>query len=177
MAGLMEEVLVLGQLDAGRMDFQPAALDLRAFFQRVTDEIHSATDRRCPTELSVNAEAARETQADERLLRHVFTNLLSNAVKYSEPGQVVLFTVERDGRDAVCRVRDHGIGIPEADRPRLFQAFHRGSNVGPRTGTGLGLVIVQRCVELHGGTIGMDSKLGEGTTATVRLPVFPASGS
>lgn len=67
-------------------------------------------------------------------------------------------------------IRDQGIGIPEADREWLFNAFHRGHNVSERPGTGLGLVIVKRCVDLHGG-INVESKLGEGTTVAVRLPI------
>jgi signal transduction histidine kinase len=106
------------------------------------------------------------------LLRHIFTNLLSNAVKYSEPGKAVEFSVDQEGREAVWVVRDRGIGIPAADQPRLFQAFYRGQNVDQRPGSGLGLVIVKRCVELHGGSIHIDSKTGEGTRVTVRLPVF-----
>jgi signal transduction histidine kinase len=78
----------------------------------------------------------------------------------------------RDGWNAVCRVRDRGIGIPDADRGRLFHAFHRGGNVGRRPGTGLGLVIVKRCVELHGGEITVQSRVGEGTTVTVTLMLF-----
>jgi signal transduction histidine kinase len=84
----------------------------------------------------------------------------------------VQFLIQQDGRDAVCHVRDHGIGIPEADRPWLFQAFHRGQNANQHHGTGLGLVIVKRCVELHGGSIQLASADGEGTTVTVRLPIF-----
>jgi signal transduction histidine kinase len=99
-------------------------------------------------------------------------NLLVNAVKYSEPGQPVDFTVRREGADAVCEIRDRGIGIPEGDRTQLFQAFQRGGNVGQRPGTGLGLVIVKRCAELHGGTLDLRSAVGQGTTVTVRLPVF-----
>ncbi len=90
------------------------------------------------------------------------------------------------GREAVFTVRDHGIGIPEADRAQLFLTFHRGANVGQRPGSGLGLVIVvgqrpgsglglvivKRCVELHGGTLELESKEGDGTTVTVRLPLF-----
>jgi PAS domain S-box-containing protein len=173
MGALMEEVLVLGRLDAGKMDFQPAALDLPGFCRRLTDEVLAATDRQCPIQLTVAESAATPgTRADERLLRHIFTNLLSNAVKYSARGQQVEFVVDRDGREAVCEVRDHGIGIPEADQPRLFQAFYRGQNVDQRPGSGLGLVIVKRCLELHGGSIHLESKTGHGTRATVRLPVF-----
>jgi len=114
-------------------------------------------------------------QADESLLRHIFSNLLSNAVKYSTAGQTVEFGVTRAGVNAVFTVRDGGIGIPEEDLPRLFQAFHRAANVGETPGTGLGLVIVKRCVELYGGAIEVRSKPGEGTTFVVTLPVFAAS--
>jgi signal transduction histidine kinase len=171
MAGMMEEILVLSRLDAGKLDFQPAVLDLSAFCRRVLDEVLSATNRRCPIEL-LPSRVTEPAQADERLLAHIFTNLLSNAVKYSEPGTTVLFAVEQDGPDAVCTFRDQGIGISEEDQQHLFKAFHRGSNVGTRPGTGLGLLVVKRCADLHGGQLQLNSKLGEGTTVTVRLPIF-----
>ena len=82
------------------------------------------------------------------------------------------FAVEREGADAVCTVRDQGIGISGEDQQHLFKAFHRGGNVGTRPGTGLGLLVVKRCVELHRGRMHLVSKLGEGTTVTIRLPVF-----
>jgi PAS domain S-box-containing protein len=172
MAGMMEEVLVLSRLDAGKLEFQPAALDLNGFCRRVVDEVLSATNRRCVIELSLHS-VPLEANADERLLGHIFTNLLSNAVKYSEPGAKVHFAVERDGPDAVCVVRDQGIGISDDDQQQLFKAFHRGSNVGTRPGTGLGLLLVKRCAELHGGQVDVNSKVGAGTTVSVRLPVFP----
>jgi len=167
MAGMMEEVLVLSRLDAGKLDFHPAALNLELFCRRVVDEVLSATNRRCTIELSTNY-ATPTAEVDERLLGHIFTNLLSNAVKYSEPGTAVCFSVTREGREAVCQVRDRGIGIPEEDQQQLFKAFHRGSNVGTRPGTGLGLLLVKRCAELHGAKVQVRSRLGEGTTVTVR---------
>jgi signal transduction histidine kinase len=108
--------------------------------------------------------------ADQRLLQHIFTNLLSNAVKYSEPERAVRFEIESKGTEIVCVIRDQGIGIPEADQEWLFNAFHRGQNVADRPGTGLGLVIVKRCVDLHGGKIRIESQLGKGTAVIVRLP-------
>ena len=83
------------------------------------------------------------------------------------------FTLQRANGDAVFEVRDHGIGIPAADAARLFTAFHRCANVGEVPGTGLGLLIVKRCVELHQGRISFNSRVGEGTTFTVTLPLFP----
>jgi PAS domain S-box-containing protein len=171
MAGMMEEVLVLSRLDAGKLNFQPAALDLNTFCRRVVDEVLSATNRRCGIELSLNA-IPPEARADERLLGHIFTNLLSNAVKYSEAGSTVHFLAERKGSDAVCVIRDQGIGIPEEDQRQLFKAFHRGSNVGTRPGTGLGLLLVKRCADLHGGKVQVESKFGEGTTVTVIFSAF-----
>jgi signal transduction histidine kinase len=171
MAGMMEEILVLSRLDAGKLSFQPSAVDLQVFCRRVVDEVLSATNRRCHIELMLGPIPA-QAEADERLLGHIFTNLLTNAVKYSEPGATVYFTVEGNRPDAICTIRDQGIGIAEEDQQHLFKAFHRGSNVGTRPGTGLGLVLVKRCADLHGGKVKLNSTIGEGTTVTVRLPIF-----
>jgi PAS domain S-box-containing protein len=171
MAGMMEEILVLSRLDAGKLEFQPTSLDLNAFCSRVVDEVLSATNRRCVIELLLKS-VPREARADERLLGHIFTNLLSNAVKYSEPGATVHFVLERKGSDAVGTVRDQGVGISEEDQEKLFTAFHRGANVGTRPGTGLGLMLVKRCADLHGGYVQVSSKIGEGTTVIVGLPLF-----
>ena len=171
MAAIMDEALLIGSFDAGKMEFRPAAVELRKFLQGLVDEILSTTGGRCPIELAFS-ETLAEIQADERLLRHIFTNLLTNAVKYSDAGSPVGFEIALAGADIVFAIRDRGVGIPEADREWLFNAFHRGHNVDDRPGTGLGLVIVKRCVDLHGGKIKVDSKLGEGTTVTVTLPTL-----
>jgi PAS domain S-box-containing protein len=171
MADLMEEVLLLSRFEAGKMNFQPAPLDLANLCRRIVGEAYSATDRVCPIELHAPS-LPGAAEADERLVRHIFSNLLSNAVKYSEPGSPVRLSLEAHGGEAVCTVQDAGIGIPESDMEWLFNAFHRGRNVGARPGTGLGLVVVKRCVELHGGRIKIESKVGAGTTISVRLPVF-----
>src|SRR5262249_25001478 len=136
MAEMMEEILILSRLDAGKMEFQPAVLDLNGFWRRLVDELLSASSKRCPIELSLSR-MPPEAKADEKLLGHIFTNLLSNAAKYSTQGETVALSVERDGADAVCTICDKGIGISEEDQKHLFKAFHRGTNVGTRPGTGL----------------------------------------
>ena len=171
MADLMEEVLLLARFEAGKMDFQPKPLDLRGFCQRLVDEVLSAAECRSPIEIDC-ATFDAQAFADERLLRHILLNVLTNALKYSECGQPIKFSIQREGRNAVYTIVDRGIGIPEADREWLFNAFHRGRNVGQRPGTGLGLVIVKRCLDLHCGRVQIDSKAGEGTTVTMRIPVF-----
>jgi signal transduction histidine kinase len=171
MSGLMEQVLLLGRVEAGKMNFQRAPLDLAGLGDKLVDETLSATNRRCPVFFRADKDLDG-AQGDESLLRHILSNLLSNAVKYSPDGGSVDFTIHRGSNHAVFTVRDHGIGIPEADRARLFEAFHRASNVGQTPGTGLGLLIVKRCVDLHQGTIRFESAEGRGTTFVVRLPLF-----
>ena len=177
MSGLMEEVLLLGRVESGKVTFRPAPLDLPALCERFIDEVRSATENRCPINVKfedgrAGTSAATAVRGDEGLLRHILVNLLTNAVKYSAPGRPVALTVEVHEPFAQFTIRDHGIGIPTEDLPHLFDAFHRGANVGNTHGTGLGLVIVKRCVDLHGGTIECQSQPGAGTTFTVRLPLF-----
>lgn len=172
LAHLMEEVLLLGKVEEGRMKFAPQPVDIAALAERLVDEVCSATSAACPIRLQTRDDLAGAV-SDEALLRHIFINLLSNAVKYSEPGSEVEFLIERRNGDAHFTVRDRGIGISAEDQARLFHSFTRGANVGLRPGTGLGLVIVQRCVQLHGGKLELVSAPGEGTTVAVTLPLFP----
>jgi signal transduction histidine kinase len=175
MATLMEDVLVLGRVEAGKMQFRPVTLDVPGFCRRLMDEILSATNHQCPIEFS-DQDVEESGRGDEGLLRHIFHNLLSNAIKYSPVGQAVTFRVHREADDAVFTVHDDGIGIPGEDLRRMFTAFHRGRNVGQLPGSGLGLVIVKRCVDLHQGHVRVESVEGTGTTVTVRLPLFAKTG-
>ena len=170
MSTLMEEVLVLSKVEAGQVACRPEELNLPMLCERLIDEVLSATNRRCP--IVLQADGLDLVCADENLLRHIFTNLLSNGVKFSPPGRPVHFNVNRVNGDAVFVVRDEGLGIPVADREHLFRAFHRGHNAINVQGTGLGLTIVKRCVELHGGKISFSSEEGKGTTFEVQLPIF-----
>ncbi|MBL9113936.1 MAG: PAS domain-containing sensor histidine kinase [Verrucomicrobiaceae bacterium] len=174
MASLMEQVLVLGRVEAGKLGFKPRLIELHALVSKIVEEITSITGDKCPIELLMQPETA-SIQADETLLRHIFNNLIGNAVKYSPEGEKVTFSAEKDGEHLVCSVADRGIGIPDKDRAHLYEAFHRCENVGEIQGSGLGLVIVKRCVEMHSGTISFESVVNHGTTFTVKLPVFAAS--
>ncbi|MBK1882038.1 PAS domain S-box protein [Luteolibacter pohnpeiensis] len=172
MAGLMEDVLLLGRLDSGRMEFLPRPLDLSGLCRRLVDEVRSSTENFCPIEFST-ARLPLEALVDERLLRHILLNLLNNAVKYSKDQQPVKFRAQANDHSVIFQIRDHGIGIPDVDLPSLFEAFRRGSNVGQTPGTGLGLVIVKQSVELHQGQIEVETRQSSGTTFTVTIPLFP----
>lgn len=173
---LVDSVLMLGRVEDGRMKFVSTPVDLEHTCRQLADELRSASSGKCPIELEIGPDL-EGAMSDHDLLRHILSNLLSNAVKYSEAGTPVSFSVARENGNAVLKVTDRGIGIPEADRAALFTSFARGSNVGQLPGSGLGLLIVKRCVDLHGGTLHVDSEVGRGTTVTVTLPVFQSEAT
>jgi len=166
---LLDYVLFIGKAQTVGLEFKPTSLDLAAFCQTIVQEIQQITSKHQLT-FTVRGESTNVV-ADEKLLRRAFTNLLSNAVKYSPKGGEVYFDLLWENTEAVIRVRDQGIGIPKEDQKRLFELFHRAGNVGNIAGTGLGLAIIKQAVEAHGGTIEVESEMGQGTTFTVRLPV------
>lgn len=174
MSRMLDRVLLLGRADAQMLEFKPQALDLHALCPQLAAEA-KLQDPAGRSELVCDiAPQVPPGLYDEKLLRHIFGNLLSNAIKYSPQGGRVLFQVRPDGDGTtVFRVQDQGIGIPPEEVGHLFESFHRASNVGSIQGTGLGLAIVKNAVERHGGTIAVESRLGLGTTFTVRLPSSP----
>src|SRR5262249_20362227 len=127
-------------------------------------------NRKCPIELDCEIDA--EAEGDEALLRHILNNLISNAVKYSAEGSPVRLRVRRDGAIAIFEVKDNGIGIEPADQKLLFTAFQRGKNVGTIPGIGLGLVIVKRCADLHGGLLNLESEPNKGSRFIFRVSLF-----
>lgn len=176
MAGLMEEVLLLGRVESGRIQYQPVPVDLVALCRRTIDQASTAAHDRCPVELVNEGLSAGDlVQVDESLVAIILGNLLSNALKYSPAGALVTVGLRRGPEGVVLEVRDRGIGIPAADRAELFKAFHRAGNVGGIPGSGLGLTIVNRCVDLHRGRIAFRSSEGTGTVFTVTLPAGPAA--
>ncbi len=170
MTHLLDEVLFLGKTEADRQEFKPTHLDLIQFCQNLLEEVQLASNSNRSITFICSEERISACM-DENLLRHILTNLLSNAIKYSSVGSIVRFELTLNGDWAIFQIEDQGIGIPEVDQPHLFESFHRGSNVGRIPGTGLGLTIVQKSVQLHKGRITVNSQLGVGTTFEVRLPL------
>jgi signal transduction histidine kinase len=116
-------------------------------------------------------------RGDRKLLFALFSNLLSNALKYSAPGDPVDVAAYSDaGARIAVRMRDRGIGIPERDRAHLFERYFRGANAVGVAGSGVGLHLVSMVLELHGGTIEVDSCEGAGSTFVVHLPTAAAAG-
>ncbi len=169
MTKLLEGVLMLGKVDAGTLACEPKPLALEPLCSEVVGAVRESFI--APPPIHCRLEGEPMAPLDERILRHVLTNLLSNAVKYGADGGDIALEVACGAGEVVFAIRDHGIGIPEADRPHLFDSFHRGSNVGDIPGTGLGLALVKRLVERHHGHIQVESVEGEGTTFVVTVPV------
>jgi len=106
------------------------------------------------------------------MLRRALTNLFSNAIKYSPAGKSVILSLNLDkANNIIITVKDAGRGIPQEDHERLFEPFHRATNVDGIAGTGLGLAIVKQAVDLHNGTITFETALNEGTTFIIRMPL------
>jgi len=169
--GLLNDVLTVGKSEAGKLTCHPIKLDLKAFCRDLIEELQlTQSDAPTAIELEFTGETS-QVLADDKLLRHILINLLSNALKYSPNHSPILLKLHCTAQSTHLQVIDHGIGIPEAEQPRLFDAFHRASNVGNISGTGLGLVIAKRATEAHQGRISFASQLGIGTTFTVVLPL------
>ncbi|MFN7663330.1 MAG: PAS domain S-box protein [Inhella sp.] len=172
MTRMLDDILLIGRGDAQSIRFTPAATDLTDLCAQIRNEAaQSRPDGEGRPRILLDlAEVDGLWHLDAKLLRHLLGNLLSNALKYSPEGGDVQLRVRAADEGLRFDVVDQGIGIPEADQKRLFESFHRASNVGNISGTGLGLAIVKQSVELHGGRIEVHSTLGVGTTFTVYIP-------
>ncbi len=170
MIQLVEDVMLMGKVEEGKVACNPQFIDPRMLSDSVLEEMRLIASDRHHLSLRVLGNE-RFLSLDPKLLRQILTNLLSNAIKYSPNGGEICLTLDYQAHAILLHVSDQGIGIPEEDQQRLFQAFHRAGNVDVIQGTGLGLAIVHRCVDIHGGSIHVQSREGEGTTFIVTLPV------
>ena len=172
MTDMLDDILLIGKADAGKLEFTPSLLDLVELCHSLIEEIKLNTTTK---QQIVFSSQGQNTKAymDEKLLRHILGNLISNAIKYSLAESTIQFKLICHDKEAVFQIKDQGIGIPKPDQKQLFESFHRAKNVGKIPGTGLGLSIVKRAVELHDGKITVDSKVGKGTTFTVTIPSPP----
>jgi two-component system, sensor histidine kinase and response regulator len=166
---MLDDMLIVAQMETGNLDFNPESLNIETFLQHIVEEFQTIYGE--THSLVYESQLNDMVMADPRLLRQVATNLLTNAIKYSPFGSEVEILLERQNGNIMLTVSDHGIGIPETDQPHMFMAFQRASNVGEVRGTGLGLAIVKQAVDLHGGSIHVESEVGGGTTVKVGFPV------
>jgi PAS domain S-box-containing protein len=169
MTQMIDDILMIGKIEAKVLEINPQPLDLVSFCQDLLAE----ADYRRPQSPIQFVCRSRQLLAclDERLLWSVLSNLLSNAIRYTPAAQPITLRLSKRHPYAIIRVQDQGMGIPASDRRDLFKPFHRGRNVSNIPGTGLGLSIVKQFVDLQNGTIALTSRVGVGTTFTVKLPM------
>ena len=175
MEKLLDELLDVAQLQTGRpLALERRACDLVVLVRELLLE-HSTASGTPKIELRT-ATPSLVGGWDAPRLERAIGNLLSNAVKYSPKGSEIVVELEHDGDHGLVRVSDRGVGIPEADRERIFEWFARGENA-ERTarGIGVGLAGARRIVQQHGGSLTVESELGVGSTFTVRLPLTATS--
>ncbi len=168
---LVNTLLDFSRIEAGRMEARYEPVDLPLFTAELASVFRAAIER---AGLSFEVDCpplAESVYLDRGMWEKVILNLLSNALKFTFEGTIRV-SVTPDAGQAVVRVSDTGIGVPAEEVPRLFERFHRIPTARSRSneGSGIGLALVQELVQLHGGTIGAQSRLGGGTTFTIRLP-------
>ena len=168
---LVRDLLDSSRLDHDGMQLAFGPCDLNELLRSV---LHSLQYEIGDKQITVQVDALPTVVADGWALTKVFMNLLGNAIAYGPASGATIRVIAEEGPDGWrIGVRDNGIGIPEADRRRLFRRFERGSNTGGISGTGLGLHIVKEIVQGHGGTVSFESAIGVGTTFWLQLPKAP----
>jgi signal transduction histidine kinase len=174
---LINDILDLSKIEAGRMELEAAPFSLVAALNNAVTLVRErAMSHGIRLELDVGPELDTMV-ADERKLKQVVVNLLANAVKFTPDGGTVSLRAARENGEVRLSVQDTGIGIAPDDQERIFEEFQQATHQGERSreGTGLGLTLSKRMVELHGGTLTVDSAPGKGSTFTVALPLLKES--
>jgi signal transduction histidine kinase len=178
LSNLVNRLLILAEGDAGRVGTRHQAARLDKIIRESVDMFEAVAEMQ-HVRLRAASLASAVVPGDEFHLRQVVRNLIDNAVKFSPHGGTVTITLRVDGdnRRAVLTVQDQGVGIPVADVPHIFERFYRGDKARQRelgrTSSGLGLSICQTIVQALEGTITVASRVGQGSTFTVTLPLAP----
>jgi PAS domain S-box-containing protein len=170
---LINDVLDLEKLESGELPFRFGPLDLREVAQRAVEGVRGYADQ-LGVELQLADGPPAPVRGDPDRLAQVITNLLSNAAKYSPKGEAVRVRVEREGANARLSVADHGAGVPEAFRDRIFTRFAQAdaSDARGKSGTGLGLYIAREIAERHGGRLWFESPEAGGALFHLELPMI-----
>lgn len=166
---ILEDFLSLGKLDEGKVSIHTGNFDLQEFVNDVAEEMKGFTKKDQQIEYSHTGDPLVYT--DHKLLKNILINLIGNAIKFSNDGSTVFIRSATNGDLAVISIADQGIGISKDDLEHLFSSFFRAANALNIQGTGLGLHIVKRYVDLLNGQVKVESELNKGTTITLTIPI------
>jgi PAS domain S-box-containing protein len=165
---MLEDLLSLGKLEEGLIQAKSEDFDLRKFMTELANEMQELTHKGQKIELDLTN--IDHFTADKRLLKNTLLNLVSNAIKFSEEHGIIKISCKLDASELNIAVADSGIGISKADQEHLFERFFRAQNAANIQGTGLGLHIISKYLELLDGSIAIQSQLGKGSTFTITIP-------
>jgi signal transduction histidine kinase len=168
MRALIDDVLTVGKTDQVQIKVSRNWIDIVDFIKKLSEEV-SVNAQHSHKITFVAPQPVIKIESDDKLLRSVFLNILSNAIKFSPGQNEIVVSIEPDGSGVEVKVTDYGIGIDEADASTIFQPFTRGSNATEIKGSGLGLSIVKRAVDVLNGTVSFSSRVGQGTVVTVKF--------
>ncbi len=170
LTGILNDFLSLSKLEENMVQTQAVRFTLKSFCEEVEDEVHGLVK---PGQKIVQEHENCEVEVflDKKILKNIIYNLVSNACKYSDAGKQIFCRLRVADDVLHIEVEDQGIGIPEEDQPHLFERFFRANNVENIQGTGLGLNIVKRYLQLLGGAISFTSKPSQGTVFRINIPL------
>jgi len=166
---ILNDFLSLGKLEEGKVDIKKEMIHLEEFIDEIKEEVKSFLKDGQQIEV-ICGDLAKVIETDVRILRNIMFNLISNASKYSDANKKICLSCTKSGSNILFMIKDEGIGIPLEDQKHLFERFFRASNAGNIHGTGLGLNIVKRYVELLNGKITFTSEYGKGSTFHIEIP-------
>jgi len=171
MNSMLNDIIIMGKSSTGKLELKSTAVDLNVFVQNLIDDLLQRESKKSHPKLNVNINGLpKDVLVDSEIIRQGLENILSNALKFSSSETEVNFDAYMDKGNIIFKIKDEGIGIPEEDKEKLFEPFHKGSNVGNLSGTGLGLTIVKRAVDMHQGTIEINSEENKGTEVIIEIP-------
>ncbi len=175
---MVNELLDLSRIESGSVQLLLDDVDLARVARATAERLRLFAERQGVTLGLDVPESVPPVRGDEDRMGQVVINLLHNAVKFSPSGGEITVGVRSDGGEVLVWVKDHGVGVPAADRGRIFERFYKvdRARVRGRGGTGLGLSIARHVVESHGGRIWVESEEGEGSTFTFAIPISPPAG-
>ncbi|GET41698.1 sensor histidine kinase [Microseira wollei] len=169
MTQLLRDVLTLARADAGKLECNPSLVEMQTFCLNLVEDFQVFSESKRTIKF-IKQGSCTHAYLDEKLLYSILSNLLDNAIKYSAPESTVYFTLICEPDAVTFQIRDEGIGIAQKEQQKLYDPFSRGKNAREIMGTGLGLAVVKKCLDLHRGEISVESEVGIGTTFTVRIP-------
>ncbi|MBF2029956.1 MAG: CHASE3 domain-containing protein [Oscillatoriales cyanobacterium C42_A2020_001] len=169
MTHYLTDILTLTRAEAGKLECNPEPLDVEAFCLNLVEDLQVAELNEHQIQFQSQGQCGL-VNLDEKLLYCILSNLLLNAMKYSAPGSTIQLKLQCGANETLFQVYDQGIGISPEEQQYLYQPFYRGVNAADIHGTGLGLVVVRTCVDLHHGHIEVTSQAGAGTTFSIWIP-------